>query len=138
MWAPQPFFRQSTILLAAQQEFCTAYLAQALSMFGLRTVGPFSSVAQLHAWVDASPSAAAAIIAADWLRGSAASLPLSLARLNIPYLVVDNAPWRDGASSLQPAFIWPYAAFQVIEALQEAVATSMGLHDIAEPEQHGS
>ncbi len=136
MWAPQPFFQNATILLATQQNFCTSYLAQALSMFGLQTDGPFTGEAELRAWLDASPFAPAAIVfAADWLGDPEAPLPPWLAQRNIPYLLVENAPWRHGDVGLQPAFVWPYAAFQVVEALQNAVARSMGLLDHAPAER---
>lgn len=128
MWAPQPFFQNATILLATQQSFCASYLSQALSMFRLQTAGPFTDEAELRAWLDASPFSPAAIVfAADWLGGTEASLPPWLEQSNIPYLLVENAPWRHGGVGLQPAFVWPYAAFQVVQALQDAVARSMGL-----------
>jgi len=130
MWAPQPFFQNATILLATQQSFCASYLAQALSMFGLRTVGPFASEAELHAWADAFAQPPAAIVlGADWLRDRQSPLPPSLMECNIPYLLVENAPWQSPDAGLQPAFVWPYAAFQIVEALQDAVARSMGLLD---------
>lgn len=132
MWAPQPFFRNATILLATQQSFCASYLAQALSMFGLHTVGPFASLAELQAWADALPDTPAAIVlAADWLRDRQPPLPPSLMERQTPYLLVENAPWRSAATGLEPAFVWPYAAFQIVEALQDAVARSMGLLDPA-------
>lgn len=137
MWAPQPFFQNATILLATQQSFCASYLAQALSMFGLHTVGPFASAAELRAWADALPSPPAAIVlAADWLRDQPSPLPPSLIERNIPYLLVENAPWRSADTGLQPAFVWPYAAFQIVEALQDAVARSMGLLDAAPDHLH--
>lgn len=139
MWAPQPFFQQATILLASQHSFCSAYLAQTLSMFGLRTIGPFDSERELQALLDAAPPAPAAIIvAADWLRDGAGALPASLEQFNVPIILVENSPWRSAHSALQPAFIWPYAAFQIVEALQEAVARSMGLIGPAESERQGS
>ncbi|SFK27991.1 hypothetical protein SAMN03159338_3818 [Sphingomonas sp. NFR04] len=139
MWAPEPFFQHATILLASQHSFCSAYLAQALSMFGLRTIGPFDSETELQALLDAAPPAPAAIIvAADWLRDGAGTLHASLEQFNVPFILVENAPWRSVSSPLQPAFIWPYAAFQIVEALQEAVARSMGLISPAQIERQGS
>lgn len=124
MWVPQSFFKQGAVLIADQQSFPAAYLAQTLRAMGCKVIGPFTSRGALEDWASEDHERlSAAIVALDWLGDT---LQPVLARLKdpaVPYLLVDNAPWRH-LSAVQASFTWPYAAFQVLEALQNAALQS--------------
>lgn len=121
MWVPAPFLTHTTVLIVDQHSFSATYLTHSLAAFGCKTVGPFDSHAALSAWLVCDrerPSVA--IIALDWVDGLSEEVFATLGREGIPYILVDNAPWRH-LSSLQPTFSWPYGSFQILEALQNAL-----------------
>jgi hypothetical protein len=130
MWVPEPLFKQATVLIADQRSFSALYLAHALAMVGCTVVGPFASRDDLDEWLSAGhEQLSVAVLALDWLDPAHERISARLTEVNVPYVLVDNAPWRHLAS-IPVSFSWPYGAFQVLEALQRsalaALTTSRG------------
>lgn len=120
MWVPEPFFKQASVLIADQHSFSALYLAHALSLAGCKVIGPFASHDELDLCLsERCDTFSVAVIALDWVEPAQDRLTARLKELRIPYLAVDNAPWRH-ADFMPVSFSWPYGAFQVLEALQHA------------------
>ncbi|MBB5712329.1 hypothetical protein [Sphingomonas xinjiangensis] len=125
MWAPQPFFSQSVVLLADYNSFCSSYLAAVLSAAGVRTIGPFASEEVLERWcATAVEMPNVALVALDAARETHKNTLRHLETLGVPCLLVQNAPWL-AVQNYQASFSWPYGAFQVVDALQELMRTAI-------------
>jgi hypothetical protein len=125
MWIPQPFFQRSSVLVADRRSFSAAYLAQTLTSTGCQVIGPFDSRDALSDWLSARhEQLSVAIVALDWLDDLTQPILALLQERNVPFVLVDNAPWRH-LGGVDASFSWPYAAFQILEALQNAMLQAL-------------
>lgn len=123
MWPADQFFKQATVLIADQHGFASSYLAHSLNALGCLVVGPFGERQSLDDTLSADHAAfTGAILAVDWLDRGYRDVQSRLTQSGVPCLLIDNAPWRHLAA--MTSFAWPYASFQVLEALQQTIVTA--------------
>lgn len=117
--------RDFTILVGDDDPFESGYIGSMLQGAGATVAGPMGSIAELRAWLAASPAPGAVILGARLSGGAAAELVASLQSRKIACLLLmppgAGQPLADpGVSILER----PFGAYQVVEWAEYVAAAA--------------
>ncbi len=110
-------FEDALVLLAEQNSFCSSYVADVVKQAGARIVGPFGDEDSITAWLgSATEPPAIALLSAELQEAQLNLLVAQLELLAVPYLFISET--ASARPFVEAAFTWPFAGFQVAEALK--------------------
>jgi hypothetical protein len=119
--------RGSPVALVEQDGFLATYLQKALERHGAIVTSIGGEVAEMIALLlHARPRPVVAAL--DARLSADPAINAALRRLDLPFLLVaqHRSPPADAERPSAPLWQWPFGAFQVVEALNELIATHGG------------